>query len=432
MRTHLAYDKEGLTVELPVNGHHVTVIEPSYQEAIADPQMALTWALRAPMSGPPLRDLARDARHVGIVFSDITRPSPNHLLLPALLDELEFLPREQITLFNALGTHRPNTVAELEGMLGDDPANGDKIARSCRIVQNDAFDRNTQMCIGKTGRGVDVWINRAFGECDFKILTGFIEPHFFAGFSGGGKAIMPGMAGEETVLRNHDAENIGNLQSTWGVTHGNPIWEEIHEAAALAGPDFLLNVTLNKEKAVTGVFAGEMMSAYKAGTEFVRTNAMVAVDSPFDIAITTNSGYPLDLNLYQAVKGMSAAAQVVRPGGAMIIAASCWDGIPDHGLYGTLLRQAESPSQLLRTVCAPGFLKQDQWTVQVQALIQERMDVYVYSHHLSDRQITDCLLKPCADIAATTQDLLAAHGDDARICVLPEGPQAIPYVRSTT
>jgi nickel-dependent lactate racemase len=157
---------------------------------------------------------------------------------------------------------------------------------------------------------------------------------------------------------------------------------------------------------------------------------MVPAAHPFDIVITTNSGYPLDLNLYQSVKGMSAAAQVVRQGGAIIVAADCWDGIPDHGLYGQLLRQADSPQALLDTVCAPGFLKQDQWQAQIQAQIQLKADVYVRTDNLTPEQIEMALLQPSPRIEDTVTNLLGEYGSQARICVLPEGPQTIPYIQS--
>ena len=247
---------------------------------------------------------------------------------------------------------------------------GDAVVERHRIIQNDAFDPATQACAGVTARGHETWLNAELMACDLKVLTGFIEPHFFAGFSGGGKAVMPGMAGQRTVLGNHDAGMIADPNATWGITHGNPIWEEVREVAQQAGRLFLVNVTLNREKAITGVFAGDLDQAHAAGCTFVGRSAMAPVPHLFDIVITTNSGYPLDLNLYQAVKGMSAAAQVVRPGGAIIIAASCWDGIPEHGLYGKLLREAASPRELLDRITATGFLEQDQWQAQIQAQIQ--------------------------------------------------------------
>jgi lactate racemase len=239
---------------------------------------------------------------------------------------------------------------------------------------------------------------------------------------------MPGMAGQRTVLGNHDAGMIANSNATWGITHGNPIWEEVMEVAHCVGGVFLVNITLNKHKELTGVFAGDLDKAHAAGCSFVQQTAMAAVPAAFDIVITTNSGYPLDLNLYQAVKGMSAAAKVVKPGGAIICAAECWDGIPDHGLYGQLLRDADSPRQLLDRIMTPGFLQQDQWQAQIQAQIQLKADVYVYADYLTDAQILESLLLPCRNIEATVAALRTKYGSDCLTCVLPEGPQTIPYV----
>ncbi len=430
MRIRLAYGRDGLWIDLPA-AWNVTVVEPAFVPGLPDPAAALRAALRAPIGpggteqGAPLRDLVGPRDRVGIVFSDITRATPHEVILPAVLAELDGIRPEQITLFCATGTHRANTEAELRAMLGDDVVN------RYRIVQNDAFDPETQVCLGRTARGHEIWLNRAFVECDVKILTGFIEPHLFAGFSGGGKAIMPGMAGLRTVLGNHGAAMLAHPGATWGVTVGNPVWEEIHEIARrAAAPErtFLVNVALNKHKEITAVFAGDLEAAHAAGCAFVKQTAMVPVERPFDIVITTNSGYPLDLNLYQAVKGMSAAAQIVREQGAIVIAAECWDGIPEHGLYGRLLRSAESPRALLEQIHAPGFLEQDQWQAQIQAQIQLRAEVYVRSDNLTDEQIRSALLEPCARIEDTVAMLLRRYGPDARICVLPEGPQTIPYV----
>lgn len=422
MRLTLAYGKNGLPLELP-DAWRATVVEPRYVPGLPDPAAALTAALRQPIAAPPLREVVRSGQRVGVVFSDITRATPHELILPAVLDELAHVPREKITLFNALGTHRPNTDTELRGMIGG-------LLDEYRLVQNNAFDPTTQVRLGVTSRGHEIWLNREIAACDVKILTGFIEPHFFAGFSGGGKALMPGMAGLRTVLGNHDAGMIAAPNATWGVTHGNPIWEEVMEAARIAGGAFLVNVTLNRDKAITGIFAGDLHAAHAAGCAFAKQMAMVGTPQPFDIVITTNSGYPLDLNLYQAVKGMSAASQVVKPGGAIIIAAECWDGIPDHGLYGQLLAEASSPRELLDMIIAPGFLKQDQWQAQIQAQIQLKADIYVRTDNLTDAQVRGALLRPCHNIEQTVADLRARYGPDATICVLPEGPQTIPFLEA--
>jgi nickel-dependent lactate racemase len=421
MRCKLAYGKTGLEIILPDDAN-VTVVEPTFVEALPDQIGAVRVALRDPIGAAALRETVNASDTVGIVFSDITRPTPNHILIPAILAELDHVPDDQIVLFNATGTHRPNSDAELRGMLGDDVVN------RFRIVQNDAHDHESHVLVGTTSRGNDVWLHREFMACAVRILTGFIEPHFFAGYSGGGKAIMPGLALLETIMRNHSAVNLDDPRTTWGNTTGNPLWEEVHEAAQMAGESFLLNVTLNRDKAITGVFAGDMDQAHAAGCAFVKNTAMVPVDEAFDIVITSNSGYPLDLNLYQTVKGMSAAALVVKPGGTIIAAADCWDGLPDHGEYAKLLHSADSPAALLGLIRAPGYQRQDMWQGHIQALVSEKADVYVYSHNLTDAQLDAALLKLCRHIEALVGDLLTRYGADAAICVLPEGPQTIPYL----
>jgi nickel-dependent lactate racemase len=421
MRINLAYGKTGLPLDLD-GSLNVTVVEPKFVPALADPAAAVRAALETPMGSLPLREVVRPGTRVGVVFSDITRPAPHPLLLGAVLEVLDAVPGVEVTLFNALGTHRPNTEAELRTMVGD------AIFERRRIVQNEPFDPATQVRVGVTSKGHETWINAELMRCDLKVLTGFIEPHLFAGFSGGGKAIMPGMAGQRTVLGNHDAGMIGHPQAIWGVTHGNPIWEEVREVAGQAGRSFLLNVTLNRDKAVTGVFAGDLDRAHDAGCAFVKSSAMVAVPRPFDIVVTTNSGYPLDLNLYQSVKGLRAADQVVKTGGTIIIAARCSDGLPDHGLYGRILRESRDPRELLEKICAPGFLEQDQWQAHIQALIQSRADVFVRSDGLTDDQVRAALLRPCRRIEDTIVELLGRYGRGASICVMPEGPQTIPYI----
>lgn len=421
MITRLAYGKNG--IDLKVDDQlDVHVVEPRYVVGAPDPNGAVVSALRAPIASRALRDRVKAADRVGIIFNDITRATPNEIILPAILAEIAHVPKENVTLFNALGTHRPNTNDELRGMLGDALVDG------YRIIQNNAFDAETQTFIGRTSLGHEIWINREVAACDFRILTGFIEPHFFAGFSGGGKALMPGMAGLATILGNHSAANIGHPKATWGFTSGNPIWEEVREAALQTGADFLVNVTLNRDKEITNVFAGDLDEAHRLGCAYVRETAMVGVEAPFDIVITSNSGYPLDLNLYQAVKGMSAAAQVVKEGGAIIIAAECWDGIPSHGLFGQLLQEADSPQAILERVYQPGFSKQDQWQAQVLAMILAKANVYVHSDHLSEAQLRQAFLSPADSIEDTLAALVSRYGRDARICVLPEGPVTIPFV----
>jgi len=422
MHCRLAYGRTGLEIAIP-DGVPVTVVEPAHAPAVPDQEAAVAKSLRRPIGSPPLADRVRPTDTVAVVFSDLTRPTPNAVIVPVVLAELAAagVPRERITLFNSTGTHRTNTREELARMLGED------VVAGFRIVQNDARADGQHASVGTTASGNELFIQRDFLTCSFKILTGFIEPHFFAGFSGGGKAIMPGMARLDTVMRNHDARAMDDPRSTWAVLDGNPMRAEVEEAVALVRPDFLVNVALDRDKRITGVFSGDVVAAYRAGTEFVRKTAMVEVPSSFDIVVASNSGYPLDLNLYQAVKGMSAAARVVRPGGSIIVAAECWDGVPDHGSFGKLLREAKDVDELLARIRSPGFSMDDQWQAHILALIVKKADVYVHASGLTREQIEMAKLRPCPSIDGQVAMLLRAYGPRARICVLPEGPQTVPY-----
>ncbi|UCD27505.1 MAG: nickel-dependent lactate racemase, partial [Planctomycetota bacterium] len=332
----LAYGKERIDVTVPSDA---VVIEPRYVPGLPDEQVALMAALRAPINSPALRALVRPGQSVAIVHTDITRATPNERILPSILAELEAagIKPADIVLINALGTHRAQSEDELRVMLGD------QIVDKYCCIQHDGRDDANLVHVGRTSFDHDIRINRFFLEADVRILTGFIEPHFFAGFSGGPKGVLPSIAGAESVLDNHGAQMIGHPNATWGRTQGNPIWEEMLEAARLAAPTFIVNVAMNRDRQITGVFAGEMLAAHQVGCAFVRESAMAPVAEPVDIVLTSNSGYPLDLNLYQTVKGMSAAVQIVRPGGSIIIVSQCWDGVPEHGQFGRLLREAKSP-----------------------------------------------------------------------------------------
>ncbi|MCA9987326.1 MAG: nickel-dependent lactate racemase, partial [Anaerolineales bacterium] len=365
MEVLLRYGRDDLLANLPAQ---TDVILPRTLPGLADEPAALRQALRQPIQSPPLGELVGPGKTVVIVHTDITRATPNERILPVILAEIEAagVAREDITLLNGLGTHRPQTDSELRQLLGAE------IVANYRCLQHDCHDDDNLVSLGQTMLGHPVRLNRHYLAADVKILTGFIEPHFFAGFSGGPKAILPSLAGVESVFSNHSRHMIAHEQARWGITEGNPIWEEMRDVALASKPDFLLNVTLNPSREITAIFAGDLMAAHSAGCAFVKEQAMSAVSEPYDIVITTNSGYPLDQNLYQAVKGMSAAAQIVKDGGSIIVAAACEDGVPEHGLYGTLLKEAGSPARVLEMIAAPGFSKQDQWQIQIQADVQLR------------------------------------------------------------
>jgi nickel-dependent lactate racemase len=242
--------------------------------------------------------------------------------------------------------------------------------------------------------------------------------------------VAPGLAGLDTVMTLHDAARIGHPNATWGVTHGNPIHDDVREIATMAPPDFALDVTLNREQKITAAFAGELLAEHRTACAHAKKTAMRAVATAFDVVLTTNSGYPLDQNLYQAVKGMSAAAKIVKPGGTIICAAECRDGLPDHGSYGAVLASQPTPAALLEMINTPGYAAPDQWQVQIQAQIQIKAHVFVKTSGLGDADVRAAHFAPVSDVSAAVHDALARAGRDATLCVLPQGPQTIPYLAS--
>jgi lactate racemase len=420
MRVRLDYGADGLEVDLP--DERITIIEPRFRQAVPDPHAALVAALRAPAGLPPLRDLTSRGGRVAISVCDITRAQPRREMLRALFDEMPNVRAADVTILIATGTHRGNTAAEIEAMLGAD------IARGYRIVNHDSRDRSALDRVGATTTGVQVYLNRLWLEADVRITTGFVEPHFFAGFSGGPKMVAPGLAGLETTLTLHDARRIGHPLATWGVTEGNPIHDDIREIARMTGVHFAVDVTLNRAQEITAVFAGELFAEHRAACAAAKGDAMREVDSPFDVVLTTNAGYPLDQNLYQAVKGMSAAAKVVKPRGTIVCAAECRDGLPAHGSYGAVLASRPSPQDLLAMITAPGYSAPDQWQVQIQAQVQTKARVLVKTSGLSDEEIRAAHFDPIHEVGAAVKGALASAGPHATLCVLPQGPQTIPYL----
>jgi nickel-dependent lactate racemase len=421
MRVRLDYGSAGLEVDVPAD--RATVIQPAFRPALADPQAALTAALRKPLRRPPLRDIVRPGMKIAISVCDITRAQPRREMLEAMFAEMPEVAPDDVTILIATGTHRVNTPAEHEQMLGPD------IARRYRIVNHDSRDASTLVHVGTTTTGVPVSLNHLWMAADIRLTTGFVEPHFFAGFSGGPKMVAPGLAALETVLVLHDAARIGHPNATWGVTEGNPIHDDVREIARMVRVDFAVDVTLNPEQKITEVFAGDLLTEHRAACEAAKRDAMRAVDAPFDVVLTSNSGFPLDQNLYQAVKGMSAAAKVVKSGGTIVCAAECRDGLPSHGSYGTVLASQPSPEKLLAMITAPGYSVPDQWQVQLQAQLQLKARVLVKTSGLTPDAVRAAHFQPVDDVAAAVSCALREAGPEATLCVLPNGPQTIPYLR---
>jgi nickel-dependent lactate racemase len=418
MKTTLLYGKEGLTINVPDDS---VIVVPNNLEGLENEEKAVIEALRNPIGSKPLHEMVKKTDKVAIVISDITRPTPNHKLVPWLIKELPHVPLNNFVIINGTGTHRDQTRDEFVQMLGE------WVVDNVRVINNSCHDKETLVNVGKSKFGCDIYLNKEYVEADFRIVTGFIEPHFFAGFSGGPKGIMPGIAGIETIMTFHNARMIGDPLSTWGNMVNNPVQDMTREVNSYCKPHFMLNVTLNKAKQITNVFAGELYEAHDEGCAYVKEHSMIKCDDRFDVVITSNSGYPLDQNLYQAVKGMSAAHKIVKKGGTIICAAECSDGLPNHGNYAEILRMRKTPQEILDMINDPEFKMFDQWQVQKQAVIQVWADVFVYST-LSDENVNNAMFKSTKDIDRTLEELKESYGEDMKVAVLPLGPLTIPYV----
>lgn len=414
----LAYGSTGLDLTVPASA---TVVEPRHRVAAADPLAVLRAALCSPIAGPPLADELRPGQRVAIAVCDVTRPQPRPVMLEAIAEVLDGVidPADVVVLI-ATGTHRASSDAERRQMLGDD------VLDRWRVVDHDARDDATLAYLGMVG-DVPVLLAREWVDADVRITTGFVEPHFFAGFSGGPKMVAPGLAGLRTVLELHNARRIGDSRATWGVIEGNPVHDAVRAIAAATGVTFALDVLIDDRQRITRAFGGEILAMHAAACAAARSEAMQPVDDAFDIVITTNSGYPLDQNLYQAVKGMSAAATIVRHGGTIICAAECRDGLPDHGSYREMLASGRTPAELMARILAQPHTVPDQWQVQVQARVQARARVLLRTDGLADSDVRAAHLEPIDSVDHALAALLRAT-PDARVCVLPQGPQTIPYI----
>ncbi len=397
------------------------VFRPTAEPGLPEPEAAFHDACRDPIGSPPLREIVCPDDRVVIVTSDGTRPVPNHLLIPWLLEELP-VPTENVTVLLGTGTHRPNTPEEIEAMFGPE------VVRRVRIASHTAFDAGQNAQVGTMSDGTPVALDKAYVHADKRIAVGFIEPHFFAGFSGGAKAVAPGVASIDTILHLHSYAIIGDPNTTWAELDANPLQSAIAEMVAFCPPEFLVNVTLNNDKAITGFFAGHYADAHRAGCEHVRQHAMAPAPHRFPVVVTSNSGYPLDQSVYQAVKGMSAAARIVEQNGTVIIASECRDGVPDHGNFGDMLRTAgsvEDADARLRALPGPVL---DQWEVQALVGVRRKCEVALYSS-LEPDAVRGCLLTPVADLETAVEDRIRSLGGRPPVAVLPEGPLTIPYMK---
>jgi nickel-dependent lactate racemase len=427
MRIQLAYGRGELEIDLPeqrlASGAHVDVLEKHPVAPIADPDAALRAALAAPRGTRPLHELALGRRDAVIVVSDITRPVPNAVLLPPILEALSRagLPPEAIAVQVATGLHRPNTPAELDQMLGSE------LARSLRIVQHDARDAAAHADLGTTSGGIPIRIDRFYLERDCRILTGMIEPHLMAGYSGGRKVLCPGLAATETMRVAHSPAMIEGRIGP-GILEGNPLHEGLLEVLRRAGADFLVNVALDRERRIIGVFCGDPEAAHAEGMDFVERESHAALDEAADLVIVSAGGAPLDATFYQAIKGIATASCIVRPGGAILLCAALSEGVGSAS-FEKLLRETQSPEEFELRLADDSFFAIDQWMLQHLCQARRRARVLLYTDGLPLEAARELLVEAVPTPEAGVERALAGLGARPRIAVLPQGPYLLATVR---
>ena len=420
MNVTLSYGSEGLPFEITESPGFQGVLRPREAEVVADPGLVIARSLVEPIASQPLSDLARGRQSACVVISDITRPVPNRIILPPLLAEIEQagIQREAITILIATGIHRPNEGAELVALVGEE------IAANYRIINHFSKKAEDLVLVGELNDGVPALINRHYVAADLKILTGFIEPHMWAGFSGGRKSILPGISSIETLEYMHGPEMIAHPMTVYGAIEGNPFHEAGLKIMAQAGADFIVNVTLNSAKQITGVFAGDPVAAHLEGCRFLAPFSTRELDEPLDFIVTSNSGAPLDCNLYQTVKGITGAAPVIKPGGEILIASACSEGAGSPE-YIEILKMVDSPQNFIKRLLAREFFIPDQWCAQETYQVMLEHPVWLYSDGLSAEEIENYHMKPVKSLETAISELLRRHGQKARWAVVPDGPLLI-------
>jgi lactate racemase len=418
MRVEFAFGKTGLPVELPSNFRY-RVLEARSAEAVPDARAAIEAALEEPIAGPPLAQLARGKKSAAISVCDITRPAPNRLVLPPILRQLEAsgIPASAITILIATGLHRPATDSEIEEIVGSE------IAGKYAVVNHNARELGEHRHLGETSSGTPVYIDERFVSADLHITLGFIEPHLMLGFSGGRKLIAPGLAAQETIKVLHSPKFMRDGRAVEGSVDDNPLHRELLEIARMAGHHFLVDVALTRDRKIAGVFAGAPETAHAAGMRFVSQVMLETLPEPVDLVITSAAGYPLDLTFYQAIKGITAAQHILKPGGRILVMAECKEGA-GAAEFRQLLKQTQSSAEFLEHL-ARNPVVVDQWQLEKLALVAQKADILFYTPGLpvEDRSHLWGRIFDSADeaIAAALEGLPAR----AQVALLPEGPYVL-------
>lgn len=414
----IPYGKDHLTCRIPQGA--VLTSRVDELPAGADGRAIVEKAMANPIGSKHLSQLAVGKKTCTVIISDHTRPVPSRDILPPMLWELrQGNPDIDITLLVATGFHRPTTVDELESKLGREIMDNEK------IVVHDAFDPDRNVDIGILPSGAHLVIDALAARTDLLVSEGFIEPHFFAGFSGGRKSVLPGVCDKTTVLGNHCGAFIASDKARTGVLVGNPLHRDMVAAAEMAGLAYIVNVVINDDKQTVAAFAGDFKAAHEAGTEFLRPYCQVDA-VPGDIVITSNGGAPLDQNIYQSVKGLTAAESSAKPGAVLIMCAELADGTGGESFY-TSLQECESPAEhFARCTATPQDQTiPDQWESQILARILMKHKVIFVSRPEMKQTLQEMKMEYAPDLDTAIAMAKEIRGESAQITVIPNGISVI-------
>ena len=425
MKIRLSYGYEGLEVEINKN-NLLEVIESKGAVPIKDPKKALIESFANPIGSVSLKEKIKSKQKICIVISDSTRAVPTSFILEALLGELAGygIKKEQITILIATGLHRPNLDMELENLVGK------KIKEEYRIINHYARLRETCEFIGKTKRGTPIIIDKTYLECDFRILTGLIEPHFMAGFSGGRKAICPGISYMDMFKHFHGPDILESPYTSNINLKNNPFHLEATEIAKKAGVDFIVNLTIDKDKKITGIFSGDLEEAFNKGASFCRQTSCANIKEEADIVVTTGGGLPLDATFYQTIKGMVAAMPAVKKNGMIIIASECKEEIGSDE-FVELSTLEENLDEFMEKIKSPDYFKVDQWQLEELIKARRKAQIYLYSSCMlaSKHKIPEATVTVVNSVEDAIKTGLEKFGRDATINVIPEGPYTVPVIK---
>jgi lactate racemase len=425
MQVELSYGKGSLPLRLP-DGLNATVIRKPHMPVLSDPVCAVEAALTAPVAAPPLLDEARGARSACILICDITRPVPNQLLLPSLLRVLldAGLPADQIRVLVATGLHRPNEGRELEELVGDP-----WVLRTVRVENHLARNDADHVLVGVTRAGTVVRLDRRFVEADLKIVTGLVEPHFMAGYSGGRKVIAPGVAHAETITTFHNARFMSDQRAENCVLEGNPLHREQLEIVQMLGRVRAVNVVIDEHRQVSFVNYGEVVESHLEAVGFIRRFAQVPVGRRFKTVVTSAAGYPLDKTYYQTVKGMVAPIDILESGGNLIVVSECSEGMGSTEYVDAQRRLLELGMEgFFRDISRKSHADIDEWQTQMQLKPMRVGGIHLYSSGLrgADRALTG--VEMVDSITDTLARCVQAAGD-VDVAIIPEGPYVVPVYR---